>query len=269
MMSLLLIFFVFLFGIIIGSFLNVVIYRFNTGMGVDGRSMCFSCSKTLQWYELIPVVSFLVLRGKCSSCKSKISWQYPLVESFTGGMFVAVFLKYQHLLEKDLSSFVYLFLFTISIFIIYTIIFVYDLKHKIIPDSLSGIAALVTFIGLFISTTGGLHIALPTFSHLLAGPALATPFALLWLISRGRWMGLGDAKLAISMGWFLGLMQGITSVMFAFWIGAIVGVLMVGVQRVLSAKGSHLTMKSEIPFAPFLIIGLALVFFTSVNILFI
>ena len=72
--------FTFIFGTILGSFLNVVILRHNSGMTTGGRSMCFSCGKTLHWHELLPVVSYVMLRGKCSQCKSGISLQYPVVE---------------------------------------------------------------------------------------------------------------------------------------------------------------------------------------------
>lgn len=72
-----------LFGLIVGSFLNVVILRMNTGKTLGGRSMCLSCNKKLEWYELIPLVSFIIQRGRCTKCHSKISWQYPIVEAIT------------------------------------------------------------------------------------------------------------------------------------------------------------------------------------------
>src|ERR1035437_11136792 len=84
----------FVFGTIIGSFLNVVSLRYNTGMGVNGRSKCFTCGKTLTWKELIALFSFAVQKGACKKCKSKISWQYPLVEFLAGVFFVLIFLKF-------------------------------------------------------------------------------------------------------------------------------------------------------------------------------
>src|SRR6185369_2783346 len=84
----------FIFGTIVGSFLNVLALRFNTGMGIRGRSKCMSCSKTLTWVELIPIVSFALQRGACRSCRTKISWQYPLVEFLAGALFVLIFLLY-------------------------------------------------------------------------------------------------------------------------------------------------------------------------------
>ncbi len=84
----------FLFGIIIGSFLNVVALRFNTGVGINGRSMCMSCGTKLTWRELIPLFSFLFQKGSCKTCKSKISWQYPLVEFMAGAFFVLILLYF-------------------------------------------------------------------------------------------------------------------------------------------------------------------------------
>src|SRR3989344_244845 len=106
--------FVFLFGAVVGSFLNVVILRLNTGQSiVSGRSKCFTCAKKLKWHELLPIVSFVFLRGKCSACKTKISWQYPLVETITGIIFVLLFqqsqisnLKSQNILDFRLERFI-------------------------------------------------------------------------------------------------------------------------------------------------------------------
>ena len=84
--------FSFVLGTLIGSFLNVVALRYNTGMTVNGRSKCFSCGKNLSWFELFPVLSFLFQKGACRKCKSKISWQYPLIETLSGIIFVMIFL---------------------------------------------------------------------------------------------------------------------------------------------------------------------------------
>src|SRR3989344_8884577 len=85
----------FLFGLIIGSFLNVVIFRFNTGHTFGGRSGCMTCQNKLCWYELIPMISFFALRGRCRKCKAKISIQYPIVELLSGLIFAGLFLKFQ------------------------------------------------------------------------------------------------------------------------------------------------------------------------------
>ena len=256
--------FFFIFGIIIGSFLNVVILRYNTGMGIDGRSQCFSCGKDLRWFELVPLFSYLILRGKCARCKSKISWQYPLVEFMTGIVFAFIFLKYSYLLAFSSGSFVIALLFTLTAASLLIVIFVYDLRHKIIPDGLVYALALLAFIRLFVEVP---HLwTRGTAADFLAGPLLAAPFAILWLVSKGMWMGFGDAKLALAMGWILGIERGFTAVMFAFWIGAAVSLVIIVVQKArLRGDGKQLTMKSEIPFAPFLILGLALIFFLDLH----
>ena len=267
-MDLLIWFFIFTFGMIIGSFLNVVILRYNTGESIaNGKSACFSCAKRLSWYELIPIFSFAVLRGKCGSCKSKISWQYPLVEFFTGLLFLAVYLKlngFYFLNKLNLLTSYYPqpldYLYYLAIFSILIVITVYDIRHKIIPDLLVFSFAFLSLVWL-IAYLGFSNLFQPSsILDLFAGPILALPFFLMWLLSRGRWMGLGDAKLALGMGWFLGLVSGVSAVIFGFWIGAAVSVLLLIGQK-LNLAGKKLTIKSEIPFAPFLILGLLAVFF--------
>ncbi len=235
-----------------------------------GRSFCFSCNKQLTWKELFPIASFLALRGKCRFCKSKIDKQYSLVEATMGILSVLLFWKLGGLavftdkvFAVDGVDWVWVLstalLFTL--FCLLVLIVVYDLKHKIIPDNFSyAFAALSLIKILFFSTTFPFTL---TSWDLFAGLILASPFALLWLISQGRWMGLGDAKLALGIGWFLGLKAGFVSIVLAFWIGAIFGVTLIGINKLqkTSLFKHHVTMKSEIPFAPFLILGLLLVYF--------
>ncbi len=232
----------FIFGTVIGSFLNVVAYRFQTGMGLGGRSTCFSCGKTLTWIELIPVASFLIQGGKCKKCKSKISWQYPVVEVGTGILFALVFYYFQ-----PVSFVTVLYLIITSLLVVITI---YDVKHKIIPDSL-------------VYTCAVLALFLHPFSwmHLLAGPLLALPFFLLWLVSKGTWIGLGDAKLALGIGWVLPFSMGISAVILAFWIGAIISVLWMAVVF------RKFKTRYEVPFGPYLILGMYLVLFSHIEVI--
>jgi leader peptidase (prepilin peptidase)/N-methyltransferase len=241
------------FGLIIGSFLNVVILRLNTSRSLGGRSGCMSCLHKLSWYELIPVFSYLGLRGRCKDCKTKISIQYPLVELTAGVLFAGLFLKFQDIFFLNTLAFIFTYAFYAFLFSLLVVVATYDLRHKIIPDSLALILGIFTFLGLFFFNAGVFYVHVPSLLEFLSGPLLATPFALLWLASRGEWMGLGDAKLAISLGWFLGFYFALSSVVLAFWIGAIVGITMV----IFSKKYK---MKSEIPFAPYLVLGTLLVF---------
>lgn len=262
-------FFTFIFGAVIGSFLNVVIYRYNTGLTLMGRSFCFSCNKQLTWTELFPVFSYIALRGKCRFCKSKISKQYTIVEIMMGVISSLIFWRMGGLNnffwqvfsgKVNFEWFLYVgFLFVI--FGLLMIICVYDFKHKIIPDYWAYSFAVVAFLRLvFMPDTMAL---LPTVWDLFAGPILALPFALLWLVSGGRWMGLGDAKLTLGLGWFLGIKAGLIAIVLAFWIGAVFGVVLLLIQKLSEGSFFHrkVTMKSELPFAPFLIFGLFLVFF--------
>ncbi|MFH1200874.1 MAG: prepilin peptidase [bacterium] len=247
----------FIFGLIIGSFLNVVIIRLNTERSFGGRSGCMSCQNKLTWYELIPIFSFLGLLGRCKNCKTKISIQYPLVEFITGLIFALLFLKFQDIFFFNTLTFSFTYAYYVVIFSLLIVIAVYDLKHKIIPDILSFVLGILALVGLFfLQANGSLGFPphLPTLLGFLSGPIIAAPFAFLWLVSSGRWMGLGDAKLAISLGWLLGLSLALSGVVFAFWIGSVVGLSLV----IFSHKKHG--MKSEIPFTPYLALGVLLVF---------
>lgn len=287
-MDILMLTLVFIFGTIIGSFLNVVIYRYNSGTSpLKGRSQCFACGKTLTWRELVPVFSFLLQKGRCSVCRTKLSWQYPAVEALTGIMFVAVFL-----LGKPALETVYL----LSIFSALIVIAVYDLRHQIIPDGLAVFFAIASISWFIWSTPASFERLLhfPYHWTFIAGPMLFAPFWALWFVSRGRWIGLGDGKLAWGIGWFLGATLGGSAVMLGFWVGAAYALAIMGMQRIpiiASAYASQksqvkklkvnapasvsmvngqwsnvpLSMQSEIPFGPFLILGTIIVYFTRVN----
>lgn len=237
---------VFVFGLIIGSFLNVVILRMNTGRSVvRGRSKCAVCSRTLAWYELIPVFSFLGLRGKCRTCKTQISFQYALVELVTAITFVIAYIKIVIVGGFDLYAWV-AFIFTLVVSSLLIIIFAYDLRHKIIPDKI-----VYPFILLSLLSIVWKAITIAGFlggNAIIGGIIVALPFFLLWAFSKGRFMGFGDVKLALGIGWLLGTAGGFAAILFSFWFGGAVGLFLIALSR-------KYNMKSEIPFAPFLIIG--------------
>jgi len=243
----------FIFGLIIGSFLNVVILRLNTERSFGGRSGCMTCQNTLAWYELIPIFSFLGLQGRCRNCKTKISIQYPLVELVTGLIFATLFLKFQDVFFGPTLVFTITYAYYAAVFSLLVVIAVYDLRHKIIPDALSFVFGILAFVGLFFFNSSGFYPHLPSILEFLSGLLIAAPFALFWLVSSGKWMGLGDAKLAVGLGWLLGLSRSLSGVVVAFWIGAIFGLSLV----IFSKKHG---MKSEIPFAPYLVLGALLAF---------
>src|SRR3989304_7044981 len=252
---------VFIFGSIIGSFLNVVIYRYNSGNSpLTGRSHFFSCGKTLSWRELIPIVSFLVSKGRCAECGVRLSWQYPIVETLTGLVFVAVFL-----LSKSVSETTLL----LSIFSTLIVIAVYDLRHQIIPDGLVALFSIFALANFFLTVDISSAFHFPYVWTLIAGPMLFLPFWALWFVSSGRWLGLGDGKLALGIGWFLGATLGGSAIMLAFWIGATWAIMIMGIQKIpflfRYCTNGKLSMQSEIPFGPFLILATIIVYFTKVN----
>lgn len=238
----------FVLGTIVGSFLNVVILRLNTGRPiVNGRSICFSCGRELGFTDLIPVVSFLFLRGKCKSCKSKISWQYPAVEFSAGLMFMMMYLG---------LGFSFLSLFYVVIWSLLIVIFVYDIHHKIIPDIFVYSFSILALANILVRHLPGFWL------DIISGVLLFAPFALIWWFSRGKWMGFGDAKLALGIGWLLGFSQGISAIILGFWIGGAFSLIAIAIQKIgISFGNTRLSMKSEMPFAPFLILATAICFF--------
>lgn len=252
-----------LFGAIIGSFLNVLVLRHGVKT-ILGRSACASCGRELEAVDLVPIVSWLALRGRCRFCGSKISIQYPLVEASTALLFGFVGAAPIALSLQILCLPVAALLVAIS---------AYDIRHGIIPDRWA--FALAGFSLIF-------SLAYLTSSHqlstfpliLLAGPCIALPFLALWFVSRGAWMGLGDAKLALGIGWLLGPLYGLLAVVLSFVLGAIVSVCVLlplsspgfwrFVQGFTPTQTSQklvwgFTMKSEVAFGPFLAAACALI----------
>ncbi len=248
---------IFLFGLLIGSFLNVVILRMNTGRSVVvGRSKCARCNHTLAWYELVPVFSFLGLRGKCRTCEQSISFQYPLVELVTGITFV---IAYSHFVVAGGFTIqaIITYIFALIVASLLIVIMVYDLRHKIIPDTV-----VYPFILLAIGSIFYQAYFVSTFSvwyALLGGALVALPFFLLWFFSKGKLMGFGDVKLALGIGWLVGLASGYGVILLSFWIGGIIGLFLLALTR-------RYGMKSQIPFGPFLIVALCIVVLWGVTI---
>lgn len=261
--------FYFVFGAIVGSFLNVFVLRYNTGVNVTGRSKCPSCSKTLQWFELVPIFSWLLQGGRCTKCGSNISFQYPLVELVT-----AVSFSFAYFIEMGIPS-VFIFFLITSLFIA---IAVYDIKHTIIPDAWVYFLSFSSF--LFFLSVHRFEIELvEVLLRVGAGIALALPFAFLWVVSKGKWIGLGDAKLIFGIGILLGASQGFFAVTISFVVGAIIGLFLIFLSsktwrlflsKITPTKISQeliygFRMNSEIPFGPFLIGVSFMIWFLNLN----
>src|SRR5258708_9449255 len=221
--------FLFVLGLVIGSFLGALTYRLPREISIaKGRSFCENCKHQIRWYDNIPLLSYLILRGKCRDCHTEISLRDPLIELSSGIIFVLIGLNPV--------------LLVISAILI--AIFVTDLEFQLIFDELvfGGLAFLIlTFI-----VTDQTKI----FELLLAGFLGANILLFLNLITKGRGMGLGDVKLALLIGPMLGLEKLLTWLFFSFVSGAIIGVLLI------LFKGA--SMKQKIAFGPFLIIGFLL-----------
>lgn len=236
-----------LLGAIVGSFLNALSFRVGTGRsvvalsGAASRSRCMRCGHELAARDLVPVLSYLFLRGRCRYCHTAISPQYPLVECAAAGLAAGV-----ALVSVDLVTFALWFV----VWMVLLFTFVYDLRHHVIPWSCSGLLA---GLGLLWGVLSG-----PGWS-LIAGPVVAAPLLLLSLVSRGRWMGWGDGAMMLGVGWLLGLAGGYTALMVGFWSGAAVGIAILALRR-------GYTMKSELPFAPFLIVGAGVAYFFHADI---
>lgn len=259
-----------LFGLVVGSFMNVFILRYGTGRGVGGRSKCFSCGHTLSSADLVPLFSYIFLRGRCRYCKSRISPQYFVVELFSALILLAVayairadlFFGWQQLLMLVFASGFFLCLLAIS---------VYDMRHKMIPDGMllgAGVFALANF-AVVTSLLGSDNLLLTIVFRLLSGVALALPFFLVWFFSKGRWMGFADWKLAFVVGLFLGFDIGLSAVILAFWIGAFTAVSFIFLGRFdwfgrIMPFISGLSGKSEMPFGPFLAIGAFLAYYFAI-----
>lgn len=254
--------FIFLLGLATGSFLNVVIYRLEKEESLSGRSYCPHCKHTLNWLDLVPLFSFFALGGKCRYCHEKISIQYPIVELLTGIIFLLIFWSLGFnwalgislrdvLWAKGIWDFVKLcFMFYVSSSMI--VIFVYDLKHYLIPDK-------VLFPAIGIAFAYRLLTFENSFNYILAAATASGFFLIIYLISRGRWMGFGDVKLAILLGLILGFPNILAGLFLAFLFGAIIG----GGLILFKKK----KLKSQIPFAPFLITGTFAAMFLGNNII--
>ena len=248
----------FIFGLFVGSFLNVLIYRVPLGQQwLSGRSYCPHCKHNLLWYDLIPILSWIWLNGKCRYCHKQISWQYPTVElanallwAGTGTYIVRCQLSD---LSCQLSSFGSLglsgwqFINTILILTLASsllTLFVIDLYHYIIPDQL--IIVLIS-IGIALGLTEIVNGNWSDItSRLLWGTGAFAFFYLLHFITKGKGMGFGDVKLVFALGLIL-KSSVVVALMSAFFVGAVIGV------GLLASKIRKL--KQPIPFGPFLVLG--------------
>lgn len=234
----------FIFGLAIGSFLNVASTRYSETSPrffktLGGRSHCPLCGATLNWYELIPVFSFIAQLGKCRHCHGRISWQYLIVELSTALVFVGLGNIFQN---NYLDLAIWLVAASVLIFIAAV-----DWRLFIIPD---GANIFLALLGAALMLKNGAYA-----SHITSAVVALFFFGAVVLITRGKGMGVGDVKLAGALGLLLGWPAAFIAFLSSFVIGAIYGVALI-----LARKK---TMKDAVPFGPFLVIGTFISLFFS------
>lgn len=247
-----LIFTFFILGLIIGSFLNVLVYRLKDAETLLGRSFCRHCKHQIRWYDNVPLVSFVLLRGNCRDCEARISWQYPALEFLTGVVFALI--GYYFFDPFVFSSFIET-LWLLGIVSCLLVIGAYDVRHMEIPFSML-IASIVLTLLFLVSSfflSGEAFFSSQLWYGLLGGAVVCGFFFLLVWMSHETWMGWGDVWLGFVAGSIVGLPLVLPMLTLSFGLGAIVGLLSIAYKK----KG----LKSQIPFAPFLVAGVILILF--------
>jgi len=237
-----------LLGFGVGSFLSVVVSR-GKKLFAKKRSFCDACKRTLFWWENIPLLSFSFLRGKCRTCRSPIPFWFPLVELITGLSFLFTYLTWK-------TNFFVFGFSSLAVLFLWLIIAVIDCRKMIIPDW-SVISLLVLTILIEFLTFS----SFPALGNKLLGALVAFGFLLfLHLITKGKGMGLGDVKLAIFIGLFLGFSKAVLALYLAILTGAVWGVIMIMLKKA--------RFKQQVPFGPFLVLGTFISWWWGNNILF-
>ena len=237
-MTFLIFFYIFIFGLIIGSFLNALIYRMHENVSMIGRSFCPGCKTQIAWYDNVPVLSFLMLRGKCRKCHMKISWQYPLVEIITGVLFLLVFIfglkslalsqssfqfsifNFQNFLTILDSRFVIQLLRDLFFIAVMIVIFIYDLKWYLILDRVTLPAIILIFVI-------NIFLGFNYLDLLLAGLVGGGFFLAQFIISKGRWIGGGDIRLGLLMGMMFSWPMILLALLLAYLIGSVISIFLV------------------------------------------
>lgn len=239
---------IFVLGLCFGSFVNMLVYRVAVEYGLtkgdhksrpynNNRSFCDYCGRQLGWYENIPVVSWIIQKGKTRCCRKKLPVLYPIVEIIMGILFLIYDLRF---MIQESNIILWILGLVIIVFLVFSGVF--DLKYMILPDFSTAILVISAFVWLMV---GAIH-ELPL--HLLSAAGSFLFLYFLYLITKKRGMGFGDVKLAIFMGLFLGYPKIIVAFYVAFIVGAVIG-------SFLLIFNKKMNKKTPIPFGPFLILG--------------
>ncbi len=226
--------YIFILGLLIGSFLNCLIWRLHTGESMMERSHCPKCKKQIVWYDNIPLLSFLFLRGKCRHCGKKISWQYPIVELVTAILFVLALRIELGIRNYGLwffsDSIIHNSRFIIQLFrdwffiSVMIVVFIYDLRWYLILDRVVLPAAILMLIfNLYLGTN---------WQNLLVSGIIGSSFFLIqFVISKGKWIGGGDIRLGLLMGFGLGWPKIVLAIFLAYLIGSIIGIFLMAAKK--------------------------------------
>lgn len=226
------------YGVCLGSFLNVVSLRYVDRLGtqptlpatITGRSRCVHCHQVLRWWELLPLLSFIMLRGRCQRCHRALSWQYPLVEGLMG----VLAWRIAYLYPDDIFT----ILLIVAITALLVVLAVIDFRTFLLPDSF--------IAGLGIVVLAWVTYRAPSWTSVLGGIGIGAGFLLLlWMLTRGEGIGLGDVKLMLPLGALVGSQGTIVLLFIAFCVGGLYGLFL------LARRAA--TLKTAVPFGPFLI----------------
>ena len=246
-----------LLGVIVGSFLNALVWRVHKAIKIGGgaRSQCPICEHTLAWYDLIPVVSWLVLRAHCRHCQEPISSQYPIVELLTGSLWL---LSYLVLSPTSAIEYLQIAVWLVALSTLIALA-VYDLRWMILPDKLVAVFVGSAAVYAITVSLSGSSTTLQQLDPLLGLFSIAGLFYLIYQVSDGKWIGGGDVKLAVGIGLLLGLQGSLLALFIASLSGSIVGIFGI----IFLGK----TRKDVIPFGPFLIAGTVFSFLFATNLI--
>ncbi len=243
--------FAIILGAVLGSFGNVLVIRMKDGESIRGRSHCVTCKRQLRASELIPIASWFMLGGKCSSCGKEIHWQYPVVEAAMSVLTLVAFLRYPLDLNFDLHT-LGLIGFEIALGFVILVATVFDLRWKLVPVEFIVTSAIVLAIWRILLGT-------PWLELVMGAVVVSALLGAIVFLSRGTMMGEGDPFVGLLMGAVLGFPLALLGVLVAFVIGGSVASALL-IERAVSRK-------TEVPFVPFLAAGTMIAFWWSAPLL--
>jgi leader peptidase (prepilin peptidase)/N-methyltransferase len=246
----------FIYGASIGSFVQVIASRFRVAPIMKGRSKCLSCGEALRPSDLVPVLSYFLLRGRCRYCRTTYGISALVIEIVFGLCFVFLYLFILAPEVSLLNSFLLLLYYTV-LFGVMGVMALYDRAHSYIPSPFLLAFLVLSSLMFGIRVFGDISLI-----NLLSPFFVALPFFLLWLITKGKGLGFGDVILFFGVGEFFGTSRGLAVLVISVWVGALFGLY------VKYLMPSHTTNKIHaIPFVPFIVIAFLFVLFTHIDVL--